>query len=91
MATIEAIDKDDTNWYCPHCEERVSKATYYRHRRKFFNHLDNTWELPAGTTPLISLTVAEPEYYSSQEPQGHISDILRKYSYVPGAADFVTK
>ena len=85
MATIEAasdsVDKDDASWYCPHCEEFVSKTTYYRHRRRFFNHLEMAWEIPAGaTSALNNAEIPESECYLLHGPQGQFSGITRELS-----------
>jgi len=51
--------------YCPHCGERVSRATYFRHKARFYDRFRNTWQTCAdgvtctteallnGDTPLV--------------------------------------
>ena len=39
--------------YCPHCSEYVSRATLYRHRLKYYDHvpyqqMNNTWQTCTG-------------------------------------------
>ena len=29
--------------YCPHCDQKVSKTTFYRHRKSFFSATTKTW------------------------------------------------
>jgi len=29
--------------HCPHCNELVSKATLYRHKARYYDHLTKTW------------------------------------------------
>jgi len=70
-AASYSVEKDDVSWYCPHCEEFVSKTTYYRHRKRFFNHLENTWEIPG---------VAETTSTLLQEPEEQFSNITCKLS-----------
>ena len=31
--------------FCPHCEEFVSKTTYYRHRDNYFDLQTNEWRI----------------------------------------------
>ena len=33
--------------FCPHCEEAVSKSTYYRHREKFYDVRTGEWRKSA--------------------------------------------
>ena len=34
---------------CPHCNELVSKSTFYRHRDQFFDQLSNEWRTVKNT------------------------------------------
>ena len=34
--------------YCPHCEEKVSKSTYYRHRAEFYDPRTRSWIEPGN-------------------------------------------
>ena len=34
--------------FCPHCQEKVSKSTYYRHREKYYDVRSNEWEKAVG-------------------------------------------
>lgn len=30
--------------FCPHCEQFLTKSTYYRHRTEFYNPITKTWD-----------------------------------------------
>ena len=30
--------------FCPHCEQYLTKSTFYRHRREFYNPITKTWD-----------------------------------------------
>ena len=34
--------------FCPHCEDFVTKSTFYRHKIKFFNKHTKTWNENTG-------------------------------------------
>lgn len=36
-----------TRRFCPHCNQSVSKRTYYRHRRANYSSSTNTWQKDA--------------------------------------------
>jgi len=75
----QAIGEADDSRYCPHCDEKVSRTTFYRHRAKFFNHLNNTWRLPSITDTAAVLRREETED-CSQESQAQYSGRTRKYT-----------
>ena len=35
--------------FCPHCERRVSKSTWYRHYSMYYNQVTATWEKISAT------------------------------------------
>lgn len=35
--------------FCIHCDSKVPKSTYYRHREEFFDPVTNVWRLPGST------------------------------------------
>lgn len=37
----------DTRRFCPHCNQSVSKRTYYRHRRANYSSSTKTWQKDA--------------------------------------------
>lgn len=30
--------------FCPHCEQYLTKSTFYHHRREFYNPITKTWD-----------------------------------------------
>ena len=34
--------------YCPHCEQNLSKTTFYAHKRSYFNKLKREWSKSRG-------------------------------------------
>ena len=32
------------NLFCPHCDQLVSKTTFYRHKRSYYNHSTKQWK-----------------------------------------------
>ena len=68
--TLLMLENDDEGRYCPHCDEKVSKSTFYRHKTKFFNLLTKTWQLPVGIP--IGLTDHEETESYAQDVQTHL-------------------
>ena len=49
---MSAISNDTRLWqrkYCPHCDETVSKSTYYRHRSEYYD--GNMWKTSKSQSP----------------------------------------
>lgn len=46
--------------FCPHCDERVSKSTYYRHREKYYDVRTGEWRTGVeGVTSSARTSVLE--------------------------------
>ena len=64
---------------CPHCEEVVSKTTYYRHKAAYYNESENEWlrKVNDGYDSSDSDSVAD-----KQDDVGGADDGMVLYSYV---------
>ena len=53
LAMIMSATSNNTRlWqrkYCPHCDETVSKSTYYRHRSEYYD--GNMWKTSKSQSP----------------------------------------
>ena len=37
--------------FCVHCDSKVPKSMYYRHRNEFYDPVNDVWRLPGSTNP----------------------------------------
>ena len=52
------ITSKDTSYFCGHCKEYLGKSTFYKHKKRYYNHSSRTWQLinsakTCGATLLI--------------------------------------
>jgi len=48
----------DTSYFCGHCKEYPGKSTFYKHKKRYYNHSSRTWQVvnlakTCGATLLI--------------------------------------
>ena len=52
-ATVACSDRpqDKRRWknlFCPHCDQEVSKTTFYQHKRRYYDRRAKRWDVDAG-------------------------------------------
>lgn len=50
--------RQKTPYFCGHCKEYLGKSTFYKHKKRYYNHSSRTWQLvnsakTCGATLLI--------------------------------------
>ena len=50
--------RQKTRYFCGHCKEYLGKSTFYKHKKRYYNHSSRTWQLvnsakTCGATLLI--------------------------------------
>ena len=53
--SIRGPEKQGRQKLCPHCLDVVSRATYYRHKRTFYDHPTKEWKSKSHTQPSSSV------------------------------------
>ena len=53
--SIRGPEKQGRQKLCPHCLDVVSRATYYRHKRTFYDHQTKEWKSKSHTQPSSSV------------------------------------
>ena len=51
--------KQGRQWLCPHCSDVVSRGTYFRHKRAFYDHETKKWNSSQLSTTANSAGVGE--------------------------------
>ena len=73
----EAFDIDNSMrsrtsmFYCPHCQQQVSKTTFYNHRAQYYQKMSKTWlEQESITTSSVS-----SESFQLSDPNALVTDL----------------
>ena len=66
--------------YCPHCEDGVSHATYYRHRERFYDRQNGQWTSNRHAAVSAAATTNE---YDNSSSCGEIDDLSTPRSTSP--------
>ena len=84
----------ESQFFCGHCKEYLSKSTFYKHKRRYYNVSDKTWQLAETTSPKENTTRTSRsfEYFQDDLPfeddffskdQGKSTLFTVKVYYIP--------
>jgi len=62
--------------FCPHWSETVSKTTYYRHRKTFYDRSSNKWNTDEGCMELQPTSDSESDRGAGLEDEALEPDML---------------
>ena len=69
--------------YCPHCDQEVSKTTFYRHRKSFYCKETNSWSTGADNCSSTDCSTSD----EAPDPEAPDSDVEGPFfSEVPDGA-----
>ena len=85
---------ENQKYFCGHCEQVLCRASYYSHRRRYYNHLTKQWsktKLPYHS--VINTVSADREPVFSPDDESGFSginiDLEKEFNFSEDEADCI--